>query len=261
MGLFLYYDCKLPSIRMLRWNQLLEKICREISEKLKLEVGDKFDEISIESTFTNLIEKAKQLGKIILVFDEIEYISPKAISDPHWRRDFINFWQTFWAVQSRLRNVCAIIVGVNPYPLEINVIDGIQNPLFGIISYNYLRGLDFDDMKLMIKTLGKKMGLRFDSQSLEYIYQLYGGHPLLTRIACSFINQNIIGKKPFDIQRDQIQELEDDLEAHLTFYYGYVVSEMRQFYKDEYDLLELLASGQKIEFITLSKSRSLLNIL
>lgn len=254
-GLFLYYDCKLPAIRKLRWNQLYEKICIDISKKLNVEVDNKFDEINVENTFTSLIEKSKKMGKVILVFDEIEYISPKAIDDPHWNRDFINFWQTFWAVQSRLRNVCAIIVGVNPYPLEIVVIDGIQNPLFGIISYSNLRGLDFEDMKLMIKSLGKKMGLKFDPQSLEYIYQLYGGHPLLTRIACSFINENIDGNKPLEITRDQIQKLENDLDAHLIFYYGYVVSELKQFYKDEYDLLELLASGHIMEFINQSKDQ------
>lgn len=253
VGIFLYYDCKLPSIRKLRWNQLFEKICRDISRKLDIEVEDKFDEINVESTFTNLVEKSKEKGKIILVFDEIEYISPKAIDDPHWKKDFIDFWQTFWAVQSRQRNVCSIIVGVNPYPLEIVVINGIQNPLFGIVSYGYLRGLGYEDMKLMIKTLGKKMGLRFDPKSLDYIYECYGGHPLLTRIACSFINQNISGKKPFDITYDKLKELEEDLDSHLIFYYGYVVSELKQFYKDEYDLLELLASGQNIEFITQSK--------
>ena len=51
-------------------------------------------------------------------------------------------------------------------------------------------------------------------------------------------------KKPFEITCDYIKEIEDGLDSHLTFYYRHVVSELEQFYKDEYDLLELLASGQ-----------------
>ncbi len=252
-GIFFYYDCKLPSIRKLKWNQLFEKICLDISKRLNIEIENKFDEINIAETFAKLIEKSKEKNKIILVFDEIEYISPKAIDDPHWEKDFINFWQTFWAVQSRQRNVCAIIVGVNPYPLETDVINGIQNPLFGIVSYEYLRGFDYEDMKLMIKTLGKKMGLKFDPNSLKYIHKYYGGHPLLTRIVCSYINQNISMKKPFDITCDYIKKIEDGLDSHLTFYYRHDVSELEQFYKDEYDLLELLVSGQNREFINRSE--------
>jgi len=122
--------------------------------------------------------------------------------DVHWKTDFIKFWQTFWAVQSRYRNICTIIVGVNPYPLEIDTIGGIQNPLFGIVPPVYLCGLAFDDMKMMVRTLGKRMGLRFDQTSLEYIYARYGGHPLLTRLACSILNTNtnfLKEKKPIDI--------------------------------------------------------------
>ena len=251
-GYFLYYDCKLPAIRKLRWNELFKKICEDISEKLKIKNEGKFDEISISNTFLNLMKSCKDKGKIVLVFDEIEYISPINPDDLHWRKDFIYFWQTFWAIQSRERNFSAIIVGVNPYPLEIDIIDDIQNPLFGIVSYEYIKGLSFEDMKLMIKTLGKIMGLRFDNSSLEYIYNRYGGHPLLTRIACSYINSQATkssDEKPIDISHDKLKTIEENIDSELMFYCRHVVSELRDFYKREYDLLEMLSSGQKQEFL------------
>jgi len=247
----LYFDCKVPSIRKLRWYQLLEKISNKISSELDLPIEDKFSEIDASDSFSNVIERTKNVKQIVLVFDEIEYISPIAIEDTHWKRDFISFWQTLWATQSRTRNVTAIIVGVNPHPLEIDTIEGIQNPLFGIVPYTYLRGLDFDDLKSMIKILGKRMGLRFDPDAIEYLHERYGGHPYLTRIACSLIN-NIINSlnytKPAKVSSDNLKEYEESLDSSLMHYYRHVVSELREFYPQEYELLEWLASGQKFKF-------------
>lgn len=251
-GNIFYYDCKSPSIRKLRWNQLYEKICSEIAAKLLIEIQGQFDEINAADTFAKLVEKSMDYGSITLVFDEFEYISPINNEDPHWKKDFINFWQTFWSVQSRYRNICSIIVGVNPYPLEIDAIDGVQNPLFGIVSDEYLCGLDFEDTKLMIKTIGKIMGLKFEYNALEYVYQRYGGHPFLTRIACSLINVRIISEKdpkPASITYDRLKKYEESIDANLMFYCRHVVSELQRFYKEEYDLLELLASGQRKLFL------------
>jgi len=252
IGHVFYFDCKSPAIRKRRWFELYEKICNEIAKRLNLNITGNFNEINVADTFNDLIEKSKEFGKIVLIFDEIEYISPISVDDKHWKNDFISFWQTFWAVQSRQRNISAIIVGVNPYPCEVDRIENIQNPLFGIVSYQYLRGLSFEDMKLMVRTLGNKMGLKFEYDAIKYIYERYGGHPLLTRIACSQLNSIFIDKafeKPVKISQDKIKEFENVLDATLFFYSGSVVSELEQFYKKEYELLELIASGQTTKYL------------
>jgi hypothetical protein len=254
----LYFDCKVPSIRKLRWYQLLEKISNKISSELDLPIEGEFNEIDASESFTKLIERTKGVKKIVLVFDEIEYISPIAIEDTHWKRDFISFWQTLWGTQSINRIITAIIVGVNPHPLEIDTVERVQNPLFGIVPYSYLRGLDFDDMKSMIKILGKRMGLHFEPDAIEYLHERYGGHPYLTRIACSLIN-NIVNSlnypKPAKVSSDNLKEYEESLDSNLMHYYRHVVSELREFYPQEYELLEWLASGQKAKFNEEAKYR------
>ena len=101
---------------------------------------------------------------MVVVFDEIEYISPVAKEDKHWHQDFIDFWQAFWAIQSRCRMLSAIIAGVNPSVVEKDTIEGIQNPLFGIVPYQYLTGLSLEDTGRMLRTLGKRMGLKVRSK-------------------------------------------------------------------------------------------------
>ncbi len=249
----LYFDCKLPSIRKLRWHELVENICVRMSERLGLAVPGVCDE---RHASDELLRIAALLSKpVLLVFDEIEYISPIAQDDVHWRKDFVAFWQTFWACQSRHRSLCAMIAGVNPSAVEMDSIDGIQNPLFGIVSYQFLTGLTRDETGNMIRTLGKRMGLKFDHTATDYIHGRYGGHPLLTRMACS-TQGNIMSQRgvdrPINFTKASLEADEVERDTELMFYCRHVVSELKQFYPAEYEMLELLASGQIHDFVELA---------
>jgi hypothetical protein len=256
IGLFFFYDCKSPSLRKLRWNELLGEICKNIAKRIGINIRREFDEININKTFRHVLKTAASFNKkIILVFDEIEYISFKSITDKHWHDDYIEFWQTMWAAQSLHRNLVYMIAGVNPTIIETDRVNGIQNPLFGIVQYEYLRGLSDTDLKNMIKTLGRRMGLNFDYEAIEYLQNWYGGHPLLSRLACSWINKESQikkEKKPILITKKKLLEEQANRDSDLVFYCKHVVSELQDFYPDEYEMLELLSSGQTTDFIELS---------
>lgn len=248
-----YYDCKLPSIRKLRWYELLNKICDEIELRLTITQSVHVSERDVAD---RLIQLVKHLTKpALLVFDEIEYISPVAIDDQHWHQDFLDFWQTFWACQSRYRSISAMIAGVNPSVVEMDTIGGIQNPLFGIVSYQFLTGLNDDETRNMIRTLGKRMGLKFDFDAANYIHKRYGGHPLLTRMACSVTNTMVKENseiRPVTLATGRLRNDEEERDAELMFYCRHVVSELKQFYRDEYEMLEFLSSGQILDFVELA---------
>ena len=252
-ALFLYYDCKSPSIRKLRWHQLLRRICEEIAHRSRQTLNNEDTEITIADTFTQVVKRAtKKWKRIILAFDEIEFISPVALEDRHWHQDFVPFWQAFWACQSRCRQLSTIIAGVNPKVVELDVINGIQNPLFGIVSYQYLKGFTLQELQLMLDTLGSRMGLNFDRDALAYLHKRYGGHPLLTRLACSLVNSAFRAegiRPPIKIEAKLLLGMESECDMDLIFYCRHVVSELEQFYPDEYHLLECLASGQLQEFM------------
>jgi hypothetical protein len=98
----------------------------------------------------------------------------------------------------------------------------------------------------MLHYFGKRMGLKFDGESLTYIVARYGGHPLLTRMACSFLNTMLVGEglsRPVLITKEIMTKHEREVEEEIAFYCRHVVSELRLFYPDEYDMLEMLSSG------------------
>ena len=191
--------------------------------------------------------------KIVIIFDEIEYISFRSPLDPHWKSEYIEFWQTMWSVQSLHRNLVFIISGVNASVTEIDMVNSVQNPLFGIVQSEYLQGLSKEETHSMIRILGKRMGLKFSYDTIDFIFDQYNGHPMLSRLACSFIGRQFEDQlRPVDISLDAVKKMQTDIDIDLAYYFKHIVSEIQQFYPDEYEMFELLASGQTSDFVELS---------
>lgn len=254
IGFVFFYDCKSPSYRKLHWNELLGEICDNIAKRLNIFVRKEYDEKNIIKSFRYVVHAAEQKGKkIVIMFDEIEYISFKSITDTHWHTEFIDFWQTIWSVQSIHRNLVFIISGVNPSSTEIDTINGIQNPLFGIVQSEYLQGLSEDDARSMIRTIGKRMGIKINYEAITLLYKQFNGHPMLLRLACSYINRQYGNQsRPITITAKDVIRFQEDIDTELEYYFKHVVSEIQQFYPDEYEMFELLASGQTSDFVELS---------
>lgn len=248
IGSLYYYDAKLPSIRMLAWHELLAKIVRDIAAEHSIGVPKGVDDPKrVSDVLIKVLQLTPANKTTVLVFDEIEYISPVAVEDVHWHREFVPFWQTLWATQSQVRRLSNIVVGVNPKVVEMDAVYDIQNPMFGIVQPKYLRGFDLDELKGMLKFFGKRMGLSFDPDAQAYLLQRYGGHPLLIRMACSEVHKTLEragAVRPFAVTADLLRTGEEQRDEELLFYCRHVVGELQKFYPDEYAMLEMLASGQ-----------------
>ena len=262
----LYYDCKSPSIRQLNWEELLTDVCDRIWAALRRR--GRFhvpkDRRRIGTAFSDLLALVPVGRRIVLIFDEIEYISPYARQDEHWRTQYIPFWQTIWAAQSQRRVLSVVLAGVNPNIVEIDRIEGIQNPLFGIVSSKYLQGLGLDEVRRMLHVLGRRMGLKFTDNATRYLHSRYGGHPLLTRLACSDVHQSHYRartERPISVAERDLRATEDDRDANLIFYCRHVVSELQDFYPDEYDMLEFLSLGKVQDFLELASHPEYVNHL
>lgn len=245
----LYYDCKDPAIRELGWADLLEQIIIDIHDTFGRKPKTRQGHVS--RRFKEAVSELCRDHNLCLIFDEIEWVSPVAVIDTHWHQDFVPFWQTMWTTQSEHRQLSFIIAGVNPAVTEVAEVNGVQNPLFGIIAPIFLTGWDEGDVRSMLHKFGKRMGLRFDQDAVIYMFKRYGGHPLLTRMAGSYINSALRSKKtprPARVLTSQLIEDEGEREAEIMYYCLHIVSELNKFYPDEYEMLEWLATGNEADF-------------
>ena len=254
LGFVFFYDCKSPSYRTLHWNELLGEICNNIAKRLHIHFREEYDVKDIIKSFRYVVKTASERNKkIVIMFDEIEYISFKSPMNSHWHTEFIDFWQTIWSVQSIHRNLVFILSGVNPSVTETDTIGGIQNPLFSIVQSEYLQGLSVEDSRTMIRTLGKRMGIKFEYDAIGLLYDQYNGHPMLLRLACSYINRQYdTDSRPIKISATDVEKIQEDIDVELAYYFKHVVSEIQQFYPEEYEMFELLASGQTSDFVELA---------
>jgi len=246
-----YIDAQDTRYRLKRWNQLLMQLCKMFSEQTKQysfveeEASESFYKI-----FENIIDSTSK--KITLIFDEIEWISPETCKDKHWDEEFVNFWQTIRVFQTNKRKLNIVIAGVNPSMVERDNFFGFQNPLFGIVNPIFLTCFSESEVRDMVLKIGKIMGIKFSNDALSFLYEQYGGHPLLTRLACSF-STNIAKYKgknyPINISKSDMLQESSLRDRELTFYPKHIVSELEKFYPDEYSLLEELAIGRYNEFI------------
>lgn len=251
-----YIDCKQPHVRKSRWFELLSDIAGEIGQNFRFKINFDFSENRASKSFLEVIKKCRDDGhRLCFMFDEIEYISYISPRDIHWQSDYIEFWQTLWSSQSQFKCLSFIIAGVNPTVVESDLVDNVQNPLFGIVPHKYLTGFSKDDSRLMLRKLGRRMGMAFDIDACDAINDWYGGHPLLIRQACSNLNSftSESEKRPFVVNVELFNSLKERIDSELTFYSNHAISEIREFYPDEYYLFELLATGQELEFKELSK--------
>lgn len=246
---FVYLDCKNPGIRELSWRDLLARITERVRPSSELDANE-----HPASVFEAAIQELAH--KVVLVFDEIEYISPTTQLDAHWHEDFLPFWQTIWSVQSQVDHLSVLIGGVNPWCVETPEVNDVQNPLFGIVTPKYLAGMDEREIRTLLRTFGHPMGLRFTIDAAGYLFRQYGGHPLITRLACSEVHKTIAiagHDRPFEITAAFLDETERSREASLSFYARHVVSELERFYNDEYELLSEIARGSVADLWDLAK--------
>lgn len=247
------YDSKSAKIKIRTWNSLLFLILKDLclAYNLTHPPVDENNPLQVVEALETVIQLIPKTQRAVLIFDEIEYISFSPPLDPHWEKDYFDFWHFLWSMQSNYRTLCFIIAGVNPQVVEISSVNSIQNPLFNIVKVYYMHGLARKDIYDLARRIGRRMGLKFDHTAIDYLHERYRGHPLLTRLALSFENRNAT-QKPITFTSDMLIADEALREEELVPYCQHIVDVLRDFYPDEYVLLEFLSIGAVQDFFDLS---------
>lgn len=249
-------DCQNPSVHARRYDSLLGYVLGEIRKSIGPKkpsplLGSEPAQISENffSHMNNLLGLAK--NTILLVFDEIENISPATAASAHWREDndAIYFWQILRSyVQSESKGRLSVcIVGTSPHILETAKINDVDNPIYLYAQKRFIPSLEFDETREMVERLGYFMGLEFPPELIAELQKEFGGHPFFTRQVCSRIHQNSSANRPLKVSAAALKRAKTDFYGQLESYLRDIVGNLSKLYPAEYEILKAVAEGNKTE--------------
>ncbi len=256
-GISITIDCQSPSVHQLRWNEMLRHIASGLKSVLsvKHKIGDDSaysikDAATAFSEDIRILSKQAKKGFVAVLFDEVERIAPGTASSEHWNneRDFLLFWQSMRAAfQSAHSPVVYLIVGTNPHCIEVIKLFESDNPLYGTVEKRFIPMFTPEQVSEMVMDLGSIMGVEFDPESRTKLFQDFGGHPFLTRYACSYIAK-AIRERPIQVDRTLyargILKYTNESESYVES----VVGLLKEQYPDEYVMLEYMGKGDVDSF-------------
>ncbi len=258
-----YIDCQNPGIHAARWWQVLENIVCRCEQSLNRDFHKpckllkQYSESNAGTGFSSDIKaiiSAGNLNQVVLMFDEIEFITHglSGALGQHWDRDFLPFWQTIRSTHQETQGDFVFIVsGVNPACVETSHFGNIQNPIFQLALPHYLEPFSVSLVREMVRTIGKYAGLEFSEAVFAYLQSIYGGHPFLIRIACSQIWKKSSIQNPEEKTKIEIQDFEimkPEIKAKLASPIKDILLSLVWWYPEEYELLRILATGD-VKFV------------
>jgi membrane-associated PAP2 superfamily phosphatase len=253
----------------LRWWEVLELLVHEVSHSMGMAksverqlgaVRDGYTEANAAALFgadIQVLVARVVSGRLVIMLDEIENISCDVSPASHWNSDFLALWTTMRSVHQNSRGkFLYLVAGVNPYPLETERIGQYDNPLFSTTKSIFVPPLDYEATGHMMRSLGRMMGVSVEKKLIDAMFDSYGGHPFLTRQACSHLVHHL-DQRPAVITAELYLEDRGHLDSILRKIVDQILNVLRTWYPDEFDLLRMLAEGDQegfLEFIDSDRS-------
>ncbi len=267
-GIFTYVFLGNPSRWKLRWRDLLQFIVREIASECapdRLETGKIFalrKSYSEEQAADHFRADIRALldiapgGRIVLGLDELEHISFDVSPGVHWNEDFLPFWQALRGVHQELHGRFSFMVaGVNPHALEESQLGRSDNPLFETARLYYLPPFREEDVANMVGTIAGHMGIAVEPDVYPRLCGDFGGHPFLTRKACSVVASEL-RQRPASITLEFYERLHSKVGHEVALIIEQIISVLGAWYPAEYELMRRLAHGDSPALLDAVAERS-----
>jgi hypothetical protein len=176
---------------------------------------------------------------LILMLDEAEILLPTPDKPAPFA---LEFFRSLRGLAQETRQLTILLAGVNATPTESPLLANEDNPLFGLLSIEYLGPLQPTECEEMIRRVGRRMQVRWDAPALSVLVKAVGAHPLLARLAASDVVTRW-SDRPLRPNIAQVEEaLADFPRAHSQVFEQMILS-LRRYYPDELDLMAIIADG------------------
>jgi len=194
-------------------------------------------------TVLNRLEQNGMPTRLVLILDEVDRLLPVSEVNPGFRgyADFFAYLRG--ASQNSGGRFVTIITAANPVLCEQAMWEGRDNPIFQFYHLMFLPPLTREDCNEMVVKLGRGMGIGYSEESLDAIFHATSGHPYITRLLCSQINQ-LNPSRPLQVTPDIVAHARNEfLRGEATPIFSEILERLDTFFPIERDLLLFIADG------------------
>lgn len=203
-----------------------------------------------DADFRRLLSAMKSHGqRLVLVLDEIEQLFPLP-GQPDGFIGYDSFLQYIRGLAQQVGSLSLMAVGVNAHISEATFFGTgrpspghggrRQNPMFAFLSTRYAPPMELDEIKTMLKALGKSSGVTFAHDAVESLRSLVGGHPYLIRKYCSLLIRG--ATRPVEVSKEQVLSRRLDFIRQENSVFAEMCSVVKEYYPDEFTVLHRVAT-------------------
>jgi hypothetical protein len=240
-------DCSRDDVWSLTAAQLLDSITTSVERAIATDCG--YISLMPSGRSADLRDARDQFERLalslatplILIFDEIDYITPGSPTQATWRNDFNIFWRNLRSVYQECARqahpLSLLIGGVSTYWFTVESIEAVENAALAFIPEEYLSPMPEGATVAMLKRLGRISGLQLEDSAAEAIARATANMPYWSRKCCSYIHRQIpITDRPLSLDRERTSALIEKFVADE----GAAVSEvaLRHLFRVHPDLLQ-----------------------
>lgn len=151
---------------------------------------------------------------LVIVFDEIDYVTPGSPTEQRWRTEFNPFWRNLRSIYQECarhgKALSVFVAGVSTYWFTVESVEGVENAALAFVPEEYLSPLPEGATVAMLRRLGKIAGLHIDEDAAVLIARATGNMPYWARKCGAFIHRHIpTSERPCKVEVSRAQPLID----------------------------------------------------
>ncbi len=207
----------------------------------------------IMTTFDALWRPEERRAPLLIVFDEVDYITPDSPTSPHWRHEFNDFWREFRAlVQESKRHdltLSVLVSGVSSKSFRTAEIDGTENSVLHFVPEDYLSPFANAAADAMINALGKRCGLILSQEARGIVAQTSAYLPYWMRMAGSYLHRHVdVEGRPVNIDVRLVTQLcQEFAETEGAEISRVALQNLHRVDQPMHDLLVRVANGESVD--------------
>ena len=215
-------DCSDDTLSALSPGRLMSSIAGAVNDALNFSddgyaflfpVASEVDLGEASRTLLHLITGATR--PVLLMLDEIDYITPSSPVAPQWQEGFNPFFRALRSIYQeaarRGPGFSMMICGVSSNWFMAEAIAGVENAALAFVPDSYLPPLERPQSIIMIQALGRAAGLVFSDSSADLVAGTCSDIPYWIRKAGSYINSCFAQEgRPLTLEAPDVSGLCDE---------------------------------------------------